>query len=304
MTVATKTASARTDAAEAMRMKYWKPSPRLEGLISGYHLYAVLPPAGSVHRDVFQPAWFNLRVLADPETRWHVRCGSADDIRVPDVSLFGPSSAACWSQSETGTVIGAGITPIGWARLGSCSAADLANRVVPARNALGASVGELAAALRSCADHEKIPQIFNAWFLQLMGEPHRDEEAIVRLFAALLDPNIRTVGQLSGSVGLEPRTLERLSRKAFGFAPKLLLRRARFLRSLHALIHGGPGRRALAIDAGYTDYSHFIREAHEFLGMKPTQFLDACGPMFTRSLQLRQAVLGAPAQALTESPKP
>ena len=43
-------------------------------------------------------------------------------------------------------------------------------------------------------------------------------------------------------------------------------------------------------------------QEHQFLpdiGMKPTQFLEACGPMFTRSLQLRQAVLGAPAQALT-----
>lgn len=215
--------SARADPPAAMRMDYWKPSPRLEGLVSGYHLYAVAPPQGQVHSDVFQPAWFNLRILLDPQTRWQVRYGGGEAVRVPDVALFGPSSTACWSQSDAGTVVGAGITPLGWARLGSYSAAKIANRVVPARDVLG-----------------------------------DDVEALARH-----------------------------------------LRRARFLRSLHALIRGGPGRRALAIDAGYTDYSHFIREAHEFLGMKPTQFLEACGPMFTRSLQLRQAVLGAPAQALT-----
>lgn len=290
--------SARADPPAAMRMDYWKPSPRLEGLVSGYHLYAVAPPQGQVHSDVFQPAWFNLRILLDPQTRWHVRCGSPEAVRVPDVGLFGPSSTACWSQSDTGTVIGAGITPLGWARLGSCSAAKIADRVVPARDVLGEDVEALARHLRNAAPGA-VPAIFDAWLIDRMGTPHRDEDTIARIFSALLDPNLRTVGQLSHSLGIALRQLERLCLRSFGFAPKLLLRRARFLRSLHALIRGGPGRRALAIDAGYTDYSHFIREAHEFLGMKPTQFLEACGPMFTRSLQLRQAVLGAPAQALT-----
>lgn len=304
MTVATAPDAMAAAPAGAMRMEYWKPSPRLEGLVSGYHLYAVAPPEGEVHSDVFQPAWFNLRVLLDPQTVWQVRCGTTEPVRVPDVSLFGPSSSACWSQSEVGTVIGAGITPLGWTRLSSVAAANLANRVVPAREVFGAKVERLAHRLRACPDSRAIPGIFDDWFLERMMPPQRDEEAIARLFAALLDPNLRTVGQLSEALGTVPRTLERLSLKAFGFPPKLLLRRARFLRSLHALIKGGPGRRALAIDAGYTDYPHFIREAHEFLGMKPTQFLAACGPMFTQSLALRQTVLGAPAQALTEGAKP
>lgn len=288
----------------AGHMDYWRPCPELDGLVSGYHRYAVTPAPGEVHRDVFQPAWFNLRILLDPSTRWHVRCGTADTVRVPDISLFGPSSAACWSDSGIGTVVGAGITPRGWVRLSTRAAANLANRVVPAREVLGPDVERLADDLRRSADVQTVPLILERWLLERMTVPARDEETIIRLTLALLDPAIRTVAALSKSTGIAPRSLERLSLRAFGFPPKLLLRRARFLRSLHALIKGGPGRRALAIDAGYTDYSHFIREAHEFLGMKPTQFLEVCGPMFTRSLALRQAVLGAPAQALTESARP
>lgn len=284
-------------------MAYWKPCAQLEGLISGYHLYTVAPPPGEVHRDVFQPAWFNLRILLDPSTRWHVRCGEGERIRVPDVALFGPSSVACWSESEAGTVVGAGITPQGWASLGTRPAADLANTVVAAHSIFGSPVDALARQVRQAPDVQALPAILDRWFLERILTPPRDEDAIARLASALLDPTVRTVAQLSANVGMASRSLERLSLRAFGFPPKLLLRRARFLRSLHALIRGGPGRRALAIDAGYTDYPHFIREAHEFLGMKPTQFLEACGPMFTRSLQLRDAVLGAPAQALTERPK-
>lgn len=285
-------------------MDYWRPCPELVGLVSGYHRYAVTPPPGEEHRDVFQPAWFNLRILLDPATRWHVRCGTAATVRVPDIALFGPSSAACWSDSETGTVVGAGITPRGWVRLSARPAADLANRVVPAHEIFGPDVARLADDLRRTPDVQAIPHILERWLFDRLAVPVRDEDAIACLTMALLDPAVRTVASLSSSIGIGPRSLERLTLRAFGFPPKLLLRRARFLRSLHALIRGGPGRGALAIDAGYTDYSHFIREAHEFLGMKPTQFLEVCGPLFTQSLALRQAVLGAPAQALTEGAKP
>ena len=292
--------SAPSATAQAGRMDYWRPCAELDGLVSGYHLYAVSPSQGEVHRDVFQPAWFNLRILLDPATRWHVRCGVSAALRVPDVALFGPSSAACWSESEAGTVIGAGITPRGWVRLSRVPARDLADHIVPASDVFGPQVERLARNLRRSGGGQDFVRILDRWLLERMAYPPKDDEPIVRLATALLDPCLRTVAQLSSSTGVAPRSLERLSLKAFGFPPKLLLRRARFLRSLHALIKGGPGRRALAIDAGYTDYSHFIREAHEFLGMKPTQFLEECGPMFTRSLELREAVLGAPAQALTE----
>ncbi|TWH84681.1 helix-turn-helix protein [Novosphingobium taihuense] len=284
-------------------MEYWKPTAQLEGLISGYHLYSVKPPEGRTHRDVFQPAWFNLRILIDPDTHWQVQFDKHEAQRVPSVSLFGPSSTVCWSESYGGAVVGAGITPAGWARLSRSSAAGLANRVVAAREVLGTSVDALAQQLRSYAEPQDIPQIFDQWFLKHMDEPHRDEQLIKQLLSALLSPNLRSVSQLADELGLMSRTLERFCLKAFGFPPKVLIRRTRFLRSLHALIRGGPGRRALAIDAGYTDYSHFIREAHQFLGMKPTQFLEECGPMFLRSLDLRQAVLGAPAQALAEGTK-
>ncbi|MGX7952216.1 helix-turn-helix domain-containing protein [Tsuneonella sp. HG249] len=94
------------------------------------------------------------------------------------------------------------------------------------------------------------------------------------------------------------RSLERLARSAFGFNPKLLIRRARFLRSLHAVASAQANERSAAIDPAYTDYSHFVRDAQEFLGMSPQAFLKLDNPMLKQSLALRKAVLGAPAQAL------
>ena len=52
------------------------------------------------------------------------------------------------------------------------------------------------------------------------------------------------------------------------------VRRARFLRSLHAIRRAEPSERTAAIDPGYTDYSHFVRDSHAFLGMSPQAFND------------------------------
>lgn len=288
------------DPTPATRMAYWKPAPALEGLVSGYHLYAVAPPHGTLHRDVFQPGWFNLRVLRDPQTCWTVHQWADAPRRVPDVALFGPTSAATWSASDAGAVVGAGITPLGWTRLGLGQASTFADRIVPAATVFGPLVEYLAARLRNAAD-EELPEILDRWLIDAMREPSRNEWRVARLAQALLDPAHRSVAGLATATGMSQRMVERLSLSAFGFTPKLLLRRARFLRSLHRLIRGGRGRRALAIDAGYSDYSHFVREAHEFLGMAPTRFLSESAPMFGQSLLLRQAVLGAPAQALARS---
>lgn len=285
------------------RMAYWQPANTLDGLVSGYHLYSVTPAAGRYHTDTFQPSWFNLRVLMNPATDWTIDWGDGMQQRVPDIALFGPSSKVHWSKSNRGTVLGAGITPLGWSRLGHRPADTLSDRASPAAEILGKHVLVLAQQLRTAPEH-MVGAVFDRWLAQMFRPPGRDEEAIVALNAALLDPVVRTVARLCSQTGIAPRTLERLCRKVFGFPPKFLLRRARFLRSLHALIGGGSGRGALAIDAGYTDYSHFVREAHEFLGMSPTRFMECSGPMFHQSLALRKAVLGQPAQALTRPGTP
>ena len=65
---------------------------------------------------------------------------------------------------------------------------------------------------------------------------------------------------LAQALGVSSRHLARLSLRKFGFAPKLLLRRQRFLRTLQELRdHPGEGWASL-IDAWYYDQSHFVRD--------------------------------------------
>lgn len=280
------------------RMRYWKPAPALSGLVSGYHLYAVQGSPDKPHHDVFQPAWTNLRIVLTPGTVWRVRIGAGSWQMVETCALFGPTSRVTWSQSTSGVVVGAGITPKGWARLTKQDASRWANRVDSCEAVFGSTVAALRPMLSACPSDDALPLLLDAFLIGAMSRPTRLDTAIARLETALLNPEITSARALASRVGTAPRTLERLASRAFGFPPGLLLRRARFLRSLHAIRQAGPHNRNIAIDAGYTDYSHFVHEAHAFLGMSPGAFLKLDMPLFKQSAALRQTVLGAPAQAL------
>ena len=93
-----------------------------------------------------------------------------------------------------------------------------------------------------------------------------------RAYELSLDPEITNTEQMAAALGVSERHLLRLSRDMFGFTPKTLLRRQRFMRSLVAL-HDNPGQPWSAlIDPAYYDHSHFVRDFHQFMDMSPTQF--------------------------------
>ena len=287
------------------RMRYWQPAPALRALVSGYHLYRIGGSAGECVSDVFQPAGPILRFTQGQPDGWRVRPPRRDWQPVPPVALFGPSIGATWSQSGPGVTVGFGILPRGWARLSPDPASDWANRVADPGTMLRIDTAALADAVGSAPTEDAIPAILDAALAQAMPWPSRNEDVIAQFEEALLERGIANVEELSERIDRPRRNTERLAKKYFGFSPKKLIRRARFLRSLHALrasAQGGGSGNAKVIDEGYTDYSHFIRDAQDFLGMSPQAFLKMDNPLLRQSLALRTEVLGAPAQALATGP--
>ncbi len=71
--------------------------------------------------------------------------------------------------------------------------------------------------------------------------------------------------------GVSPRQYRRRFLDAVGVGPKTFDRIQRFQRTLRALGGGAPADAAL--DAGYFDQAHMIRDFREFAGMTPGQYL-------------------------------
>lgn len=82
-----------------------------------------------------------------------------------------------------------------------------------------------------------------------------------------------SVGRVAAALGVSERRLERAFARCVGLSPKRL---ARVLRFLHTVRHIGQRARLpaapLALEAGYADQSHFIREFKALAGVTPTQF--------------------------------
>jgi AraC-like DNA-binding protein len=84
------------------------------------------------------------------------------------------------------------------------------------------------------------------------------------------------VSGLARDAGLSPRQFERVFRERVGLAPKLLARVVRFQHMLAELARreGRPGGMAgLALECGYYDQAHFVRDFKQFAGVSPTAFV-------------------------------
>jgi hypothetical protein len=92
------------------------------------------------------------------------------------------------------------------------------------------------------------------------------------------------------------RTVERACARAFGFSPKLLLRRQRFIRSLSQYMLDPSLKWIGALDGHYHDQAQFVREFREFMGMTPRQYGKLEHPILGAMRDARLA--GAAMQAL------
>ncbi len=274
---------------------YARPAPHLARYLTAYDAYDVRLPPDETVEDLVPPAWAAIRFTLTPEP-WSARIGARLFNPLPPDALWGPTSHAAYTRFGRGHVVCAGLTPLGWARFVGRDASCHADRVSPLGVVWPATAGALRAAVKEAEDPTAT---FDAFFTDLLDRTAPEDEAIAALLPLLLDPAVLTVAQVADRLAMTPRALGALSTRHFGFTPKLLLRRARFMRALINLLRTERGGWApLVAEAGYHDQSHFVRDCQLFLGMSMSAFARRPKPLFEASIRLRAAVLGAPAQAL------
>lgn len=92
----------------------------------------------------------------------------------------------------------------------------------------------------------------------------------IRAMDTPLSPRLQ---QVARSFGTTTRTLERRIAVATGLSPRSLSQTMRFRRVYRGLQEAGPGEMTrAALDAGYFDQAHCIREFRRFTGLTPSAF--------------------------------
>lgn len=285
----------------AVAIHFYRPSPRLEPYISTYYLTEVNLDDGARVEDWLHPEWANLRFTRQPS--YTSALGNAPLEPLPDRIFTGPTSLAAHFAIEGKTRIwGVGILPLGWARFMDLPACDLVDRIVDV------AAEPACAQFAPIADHvfgdERDPTgeaaRIDAFLLDLLDRrpPSEEEARIHSAHAALVDDDTASVGDLARRLGISSRSLERLSLRAFGFSPKLLLRRQRFLRSLAQFMLDPSLKWIATLDFHYVDQAHFVRDFKRFMAMSPSCYGAIDHPVLRAAAQARTASAGAAVQGL------
>ena len=288
--------SLRAAPAYDVRAEFHPPPERFDGCFTSFYTLALdVADTGTVE-DCLQPEWGNVRFFSGA-------CLSAEiaGTRVRDTCFVatGPSSRPCNFELQSTRMWGIGFLPLGWARFFGSDAADLANTVFDGgTHSVFDRFNPLAQVL--CDPEASVTDQLAAIgeTMDALARSHRDEPRILRVHAALVSGEHDTVSHLADTCGMSLRTLERVCHRHFGFTPKLLMRRQRFMRSLTSfMLHAG-SRWTEAMDGDYHDQAQFTREFCEFMTMTPSEYARLDHPILSSFVEARARVWGSAAQTL------
>ena len=250
----------------AISIRFALPSAELAPYVTTYYCTEVVAsPSEPVLEDYLHPEWPNLRFME--QAGWaHSAIGDAPLTPTPAFSATGPTSRATQFRISSGRSWGIGLMPLGWAAFVDGHASDFADCVADAMAdrafaAFRPLARELTTAIgNSQSEFADELEIIERHMASLVPQETATAPAIAAINAALVDPELATVTDLAERVGMNIRSLERLSKRAFGFTPKLLLRRQRFLRSLAQFMLDPSLKWLSTLDYQYHDQAHFVRD--------------------------------------------
>lgn len=280
----------------SVRSEFLAPPPQFDGCFTTfYHMELDVADGGTI-TDYLQPEWAGLRFFGGATPTSRIGTSQISDARF---GATGPSSLPLHFELGTSRMWGIGLLPLGWARFIEADASRLANTCFDgAAHSAFERFDCLSDVLCDPAlDHQAQ---FDA-IVETMGrlmQPSRDEAKIKKVHAALVSGEHVGVGELADACAMSIRTLERVCHRYFGFTPKRLMRRQRFMRSLTSfMLHRG-SRWTEAMDEEYHDQAQFTREFTEFMTMTPSAYAALDHPILASFMEARARVWGSAAQTL------
>ena len=244
------------------------PDPSLAGYVTFYYVVTAQEPVA----DFLYPEWGNVRFNIHGDM-----VAMLPGLYPPGpqlATLFGPSDrAATVTSTGASRIAGIGFTPLDWNRFIALPADGLANRIKPLEREFGMHGDDCRDAVIALGDDDDaILDQFDATLTASLARTRAPDPVTLRVDEALRT-NPRDVATFAALVAMSPRTLSRYCARIFGFAPKRLLRRQRFLDALGQVRTQPDVKFVELLDERYFDQSHFIRDFRAFMGMTPRAYL-------------------------------
>ncbi len=253
-----------------IQLDYAVPAADLAAYVTLFYRFRADLP---LFEDVERADYAQLRFRLSPGVSAY---GFFDGVMQPsaEVHVLGPTCGPVKSRAEGPLLLfGMGLTAAGWAAMIGNDASHMLNRCVDATTLFGARrLREAHAALAKAATVEECAAIAEPLVRDLIRDRCAGALAFVRQVDAWLTAATSpAIDDLIAVTGLSRRQVERKCKAMYGAPPKMLARKYRALKAAVALASKTETIDD-AIERGFYDQSHMIREIKQFTGMTPRQF--------------------------------
>ncbi|SDS89949.1 AraC-type DNA-binding protein [Paenibacillaceae bacterium GAS479] len=153
---------------------------------------------------------------------------------------------------------------------------ELAGKRLPAAELLGPELLELEQAVFAESEPTQRAKLADAFWADRVPEPDASAQLVDRIVIGIqLDRSQRDVEGVAERWGLSVRSLQRLFRTYLGVSPKWVIQRYRMHETVELAVQGGerePNWAALAVELGYFDQAHLIRDFKATIGKTPASY--------------------------------
>lgn len=214
------------------------------------------------------------RILLIPEgTHASARIRNRHYDRLPEVAVIGPSSRPVALRIDGPAPVEIPLSPLDWSRLTHVVASTVSDRIVKARDLGITCLDRLFDAAKDDLPSAAIGRLSDAIVARDTASLDATPSSLILPLMTLIDDGVvHDAATAAEQLATTPHNLRRIALRWFGFPPKTLLMRRRFIAALGRFEETGLDFAAVA-DFGYFDASHFLRDANRFLGTTPRRYL-------------------------------
>ncbi|HMG33234.1 MAG TPA: helix-turn-helix domain-containing protein [Blastocatellia bacterium] len=256
---------------------FYKPTPPLSKFVDIFWLYEGYEPERRTER-ILPTGTLELAInLRQNEQRFYDAERPENCTRLSGAIVSGASGRGFTPDTpEEALMIGVHFKPGGAFPFLGLPAGDLADTHVDLETLWGASAGRLRERLcEARTSAERFQLLQEALLSRLCSgvEQHYAVSAALKIFGnGQAGPRVRDAAKY---LGLSQRRFIQVFKAEVGMTPKLFSRIQRFQRTRTFIQHNPTINCAdLAVDLGYFDQSHLIREFLEFSGLSPSDYIN------------------------------
>lgn len=172
---------------------------------------------------------------------------------------------------------------------------ELLHQYIDATLVFGQEINSLHDQLANALTYDEMPAIMDEWIEKKVNKLNIDHQPIDQIGQIILEnPQAFNLDWIAAKACLSHRQFEKRFVRQIGITPKRFSRICRFYQAYELKEHQpGLDWLSIALETGYYDYQHLVKDFKEFAGTLPNTFIQECLKNPERMLKINSGFVGA-----------